>query len=532
MIGRMLQAIKQAIKIPIHPFLFAALPAIIILSIVRSTFLPESAIPLLVVTELVVTLFFLLAFIILRDVEKAAVISSFLISILFSYRFLRSYISLATGPIAQIIKQPAPEYANLCVYLILVLVLAILLVRDKFAFGRLNYPAFTESLNLVAIGLVVFNLCSLIPSEIEDGYKSNKFVSLFKRHFDSVALDGGGAKNDIYYLVVDGFADWRTIEHLTGSKELSLYKFLEKNHFYVVPKAASNYDRTELSLSSSLNMQYVNPVSELIGRDDMGENVYNRMLQDNAVVRLLHKLGYKFYNISSGDCPTDYILEADGNFCASYLNTLVAMVSTLTPLQSTEVYWPVLRDLEASFKLCPDTCLSKVVGLPGPKFTLIHSDLFHTPCIFDEKGNKLPYPANGSVWAHTACMSEPPRAIKELYVFSQKKFIDWVSLILRQSSAPPIIIIQSDHGLLRPHESVVQMHNSRMRILNAYYLPGQHNKGLYDTITPVNSFRVVLNDYFKAGLPLLPDKSYASDHYGQTFYWRDVTGDLNFSGMP
>jgi hypothetical protein len=46
---------------------------------------------------------------------------------------------------------------------------------------------------------------------------------------------------------------------------------------------------------------------------------------------------------------------------------------------------------------------------------------------------------------------------------------------------------------------------------------------LYDTITPVNVIRVMLNEYFAADLPLLEDRSYHSP-YGIPFWlFEDVT---------
>ena len=50
----------------------------------------------------------------------------------------------------------------------------------------------------------------------------------------------------------------------------------------------------------------------------------------------------------------------------------------------------------------------------------------------------------------------------------------------------------------------------RMGILNAYYFPDRRYEALYQRISPVNSFRVVLSKYFGAGLDLLPDKSFYS----------------------
>lgn len=48
-----------------------------------------------------------------------------------------------------------------------------------------------------------------------------------------------------------------------------------------------------------------------------------------------------------------------------------------------------------------------------------------------------------------------------------------------------------------------------MIILNAYYLP-RGARALYPAISPVNTFRVVLNESFGAELPLLEDVNYNS----------------------
>jgi hypothetical protein len=47
-----------------------------------------------------------------------------------------------------------------------------------------------------------------------------------------------------------------------------------------------------------------------------------------------------------------------------------------------------------------------------------------------------------------------------------------------------------------------------MSILNAYYFPNGKAASLYDSVTPVNSFRLVLNAYFGAHCSLAEDRSY------------------------
>ena len=61
-----------------------------------------------------------------------------------------------------------------------------------------------------------------------------------------------------------------------------------------------------------------------------------------------------------------------------------------------------------------------------------------------------------------------------------------------------------------PYGFSPNIRKARVAILNAYLLPGGE-ESLYPSISPVNSFRVILNEYFGHGLPLLPDKSYRTN---------------------
>ena len=63
-------------------------------------------------------------------------------------------------------------------------------------------------------------------------------------------------------------------------------------------------------------------------------------------------------------------------------------------------------------------------------------------------------------------------------------------------------------------------------ILNAYHLPGGADE-LYDSISPVNSFRIIFNTYFDAKLPLLQDKHYFSIYYESPYSFSDVTDSID-----
>jgi hypothetical protein len=128
----------------------------------------------------------------------------------------------------------------------------------------------------------------------------------------------------------------------------------------------------------------------------------------------------------------------------------------------------------------------------------------HRPFVFDAQGN----PTDDDYgW-------EPSDLGLETYQLGYREQIAYlngriekiVRTMISESEVPPVIVIQGDHG---PEEGSGQ---DRMRILNAMYLAGHESDGLYPTITSVNTFRVIFNSVFEAGLPLLPDASYFSTY--------------------
>ena len=92
---------------------------------------------------------------------------------------------------------------------------------------------------------------------------------------------------------------------------------------------------------------------------------------------------------------------------------------------------------------------------------------------------------------------------------------------MEQSKQPPIIIIQGDHGpgnyfdLVNFDDTCLM---ERYSILNAYYFPDKNYEELYPAITPVNSFRVVFNQYFGGDLQLLEDKNYYAGWFSPYAY--------------
>jgi hypothetical protein len=141
------------------------------------------------------------------------------------------------------------------------------------------------------------------------------------------------------------------------------------------------------------------------------------------------------------------------------------------------------------------------LDLPSPKFVFVHLLAAHRPYIFD---------AAGGVQGDDRLFRNGGRPISGIY--DEKGYAEGITYLdnslipivqkLMASKNPPIIIIQGDHGNRRLKQ---------LEILNTYYFPDMDYTSLYPSISPVNSFRVLFNKYFGGSMPLLPDRSYASE---------------------
>ncbi len=521
-----------------HPFLFCLMPMLSMLQIVKEVVMPETIVPAIIVLELETALVYLLSFLFFRDFGKAALFTTVLNFILFSYMSIEA----AVNSMWQcFFSKDAPAAVPLLVHALLAFAILAGLFKKNWVIGKRSFELplanLSLALNPVSAILLVLNVYPVVSYYFHMDSMSKPVLASFHKLCQQTELDKQKPRPDIYYIIVDGCAHPQTLLDVCGYDNSQFTDFLKSKGFYIAERASSNYDRTEYSLASSFNMQYLDQIPEKIGKEVPGYFIEWRLVHDSCLQRLLASLGYRFINICSFSTGTDFMPGADTNLRTSFGNHFMIATALLGPLRGLESYIPALRELYVFSQLKQAAPLAQVVQSSGPKFVFLHTELTHPPYLFDQNGNKRPLPLKGmqSDWRDAADYGQQ-------VAFAEHHVEKWVSTILENSKEPPVIILQADHGPgpfqtanVVTDESKAGFYTAesvRMKILSAYYLPS--NKAgvkplLYEEISPVNSFRVVLDQLFSAHLPLLPDRALFPESGHQNQYdWKDIREKVIF----
>jgi hypothetical protein len=176
--------------------------------------------------------------------------------------------------------------------------------------------------------------------------------------------------------------------------------------------------------------------------------------------------------------------------------------------------------------------LREIPEIPGPKFVFAHIMLPHPPFIFNSEGDFLlpnrPYIMwDASLFPGTT--AEYQKGYTEQMTFLNQQLTGIVSDILARSPQPPVILLQGDHGpgaFYNINELDHSCLSERFSILSAYYFPDGDYHLLYPSVTPVNSFRIILNQYLGAELEILEDRSYFAS-WASPYLYTEVTDQID-----
>lgn len=486
----------------------------------------------LVLNLIVVFFCWVASFLILRNRRKASILT--VVFLVLFFMFGRAHDQIGDFAINTPITPLGPTKILLLGSAVAV-ILAWLFIRRISAerTEKLN-----STLSTVAVVMVASTLITVLPALFSNDKSSGSSEPKNTENSVASAVTNKQDLPDVYYILLDGYAREDLLKQDFNHDNSGFTGSLKSKGFYVADKANSNYAHTHFSVPSTFNMKYLNYLSEEMGEDSTDRAPLKDLMQNNEVVPIFKQLGYKYVNIGSQwgwtmqspysdidikakDADSKILnIELD-EFALVYLQT-----TALKPWIANSIRGNLLSRVLGAFERT-----NKVPAIKEPTFTFTHILSPHPPYLFDRDGV---IPGQTDLEILNQGFSDREKYVDQT-IYVNKLVLEMVDNIQKNSERPPIIIIASDHG---PASSLGDADFSesdpakfdkegiieRMGILNAYYFPDQDYSKLYESITPVNSFRLVLSKYFgREDLSLLPDQSYFSNNKTNEYLMHDVT---------
>ena len=373
------------------------------------------------------------------------------------------------------------------------------------------------ALNLAAGLVLVVNAYSSAPVV----HRNEPARAAADALIQSVASSGSAphansSSPDIYYVVLDAFGRPDVLRERYQLDLGPFVKALESRGFVVPSASQSNYAQTFLSVASSLNLSYLDPIAEQM-KESGDRRVLGYLIQNNALTALAKRSGREVIAIGSDYSATERLANADVCLCEQYgLHEIEAAAINLTPLRALPLdRWTFeahRRKIEQEFHH-----LQAAAARHGPKLVFAHLISPHPPFVFTADGRPRP----GDSRMFTFEDGSHFRGPREDYIagyrdqaqFVANRILSAIDTILNHPGPSPVIVLHGDHGpgAMWNWENVEQADTrERLGIFSAYRFPGNERPALEPTITPINGLRILANGHLGTTLPLLPDRSFAS----------------------
>jgi hypothetical protein len=436
--------------------------------------------------------------------QKTSLILLFISFIVLFFGALQKFISHI--PILNIIS-------NFIVFTLVCIVIAIVFVRKILKYKRINTDIsgpigiIVSVLFVIEIGAYVGNMSLLKKTKnliYPEKPLSNHYISDNKP--DS-------SKPDIYFFVFDAYTNNATLKTIWNFDNSKITDWLIENGFHISKNTHSNYNFTGFSVSSTFNMNFIDPV---IGNNaGVARNVLqaNRSLSDNETFSILQKENYKIYFLA----PFSNIIQDNGlggffdylsagqitrqTFPGCLHNSafFTLIKNKLQGSESEEEYYRPLKNkydnivnTAEKIKATTDSSVNR-----RPSFVYGHFMVPHEPPMFDVHGKFISPEEEQTTTPYNSYVDQIKFAnilIKEL-----------VSYIQSHNKRNTVIIIEGDHGFGFYRADSIPMF--AFKNFNAIYFPEKNYGSLYDTMSPVNDFRILFDHYFGQHFLLLKDSS-------------------------
>lgn len=494
---------------PYHPFLLATYSVLALLAVNVSEVQPGVIWRPLLILLAGTTLLLIVLRLILKDWMKAGLLTSLWLLLFVTYGHL--YQLLKNQP--SILSSLGRHRVLIPVYLAVAAAGLWWVWRTKLVSRNLN-----RILNWIGILLLIyptFQLASFAISTTRGEREASQWTFL------QPALQPKNPDDlpDVYYIVLDTYTRGDALARDFSYDNSGFISNLEAMGFYLAKCSQTNYTYTQGAITAALNLDYLPALFERLKSVNAEDNIWVFM-QQSLVRHQLERLGYqtvafetsyewsriKDADIFLGEARSSVNWQQLDPFEKMWADSTALMIANDLEIKSrsisaNEVDHPMSDHIQKQLFLL--RTLPDIANNPSPTFTFAHILIPHVPYVFAANGNILTDPGYFS--------GPKAEAINEEYLkngytgeisFINTQMENILSEILKRSKTPPIIVLMGDHGLRG---------DNRPLILNAVYLPDGPSNMLYPSITPVNMFRVIFNQYYGTSYDLLPDVTYVDD---------------------
>lgn len=316
---------------------------------------------------------------------------------------------------------------------------------------------------------------------------------------------------DIYYIIFDAYTSSAVLNTEFGYDNRHQEAALREKGFQVFPQSRSNYNYTAFSLSSVFHLNYMDNVDTTHKIEDRTYLQALRTVEKNPWIPFLKKQGYQIYNHSLFDFEDHPTTRTESDKWGvrelfDQYNIFFKFVRDLNHKLPAPLTRPVMNDAffvnkkenrdEYDKGVWEDLCQTHRAPGPAPKFVYAHFLTPHPPFFVDSLGKNL---------------STETTDIRKGYVHQVARVNRWMlslaDTLTQGSGRPKVVIFQGDHGystLTEPAAKKAHMFPN----WQAWYVSDGNYREIPDSLTNVNTFRILLRGWFKKEIPILHNEFY------------------------
>jgi len=375
---------------------------------------------------------------------------------------------------------------------------AVLLAAALLRFNKRSAASGTHYLNLLLTIITVVELGRVGYNHL-NGREWKGMIALEGKHptLEHVAVKKPGP--DIYFILLDAYTNPNSLPIYWGFDNSPFTDFLQERGFYWSEEATSNYNVTQYSMASMLNMEYLPDLWSNMNNTISWETILRVKINNSEVAQRLARHGYEVVNYSLFDVggASHYIDYDYLNFHGLSLYEHLFKKSAPGKLYA-DTYFSSLSPTRARdlFKRVQEEAGKR--NEDRSRFVYAHLILPHRPFYYDAEGN---------VYEHGfgKYPDDPIASYLEQLQYTNKLVQATVDSILEKTNGNAVILLQGDHGYRGFKDRAIRDLEG-YSILNALYLPnGKNCEECYPSVSGVNTFRVLLNELFNEQLPYLED---------------------------